>query len=458
MKSIRSVFSKNKFYIAGAMFLILLAFLIILVIRNAGHIRIVNQNRDPGQISPLGSVSFEFSRDVDPQLVDGLWEVQPQTAGRWVWQDARHATWYASTPLPAQHSIVMTFHAGKLEKKGEKLDKDQSWQASVRQPQIAVIETVPGQGQELFAIDLEGAQAARQIGSTHGKLDSFTPSPDGNQIILDVQNDKGGIDLWSVNRDGSDQHLLLDCGSDRCSAAAWSPDSRQIAFMRESSGEDNCGPRIWLLSPNNSETKPLFDDSQKTAYSPLWSPDGKWLSVWNKKEGGVQIINPLSGEIILLKSSSGDSGCWSADGKSLYYTNLTIVDPTFRNVILKADIDQGTIQTVLDSNINDDNQGYDSPACHPSENRIAVSIQPNARIPGKQLAIFDADNGQSILVTNDLTRFPSHYAWNPGGEYLLYQMNEVNIEKKDIEIWVRDEATGNAQLIIEGAHSPAWLP
>jgi hypothetical protein len=425
-------------------------------------IQITCENKDCSQISPWGSVSFSFSRAVDTDLTAKLWKIEPETEGRWEWQDERHATWYASAALPCNQTIQMTFRAGQIGINGEKLERDQSWQTAVREPLIVVVKNIGGQGQELFTIGIKDNKQLNQLTYTDGKVFNFTPSPDGEQVIFALQNENHGMDFWIINRDGSDQRMLLDCGSDRCSTAAWSPVSQEIAYTRESAGLDPQGakgaPRIWMLDLDSGETAPLFEDSQKIGYGPIWSPDGKWLSIWNGVEGGVQIINRQSGEITLLESANGDTGCWSADSAILYYANIVVGESAFHNVILKADIHQGTIETILGGNIEGEGLSYDNPACHPSENLVAASIQPNTKIPGKELTIFNLDTQESLPIMSDLTKFPSFYSWHPGGDYFLFQMSVVSKNEEDIEIWFWEKESGQPSLILTGARSPAWLP
>ncbi len=267
---------------------------------------------DSAQISPLGAISFTFSHLVDPAAAAALWQVEPAVNGRWEWQDERHATWYAEAPLAAGQSLQIGFSAGKIGKNGGMLEEDHSWQAQVRMPRVLAMRSGSDGGQEIYSIDIAGASEAQQLSQTDGKVFNFAVSADGSRILMAVTNDQTGVDLWIMQRDGSGQRKLLDCGSDRCSTAAWSPASSEIAYTRESAGLDPQGakgaPRIWLLDADSGETSPLFTDSQKIGYGPLWSPDGKRISVWNGVEGGVQVINRQSGEIILLESASGVTG------------------------------------------------------------------------------------------------------------------------------------------------------
>jgi Tol biopolymer transport system component len=413
-------------------------------------------------ISPLGGVAFTFSRAVDPQKAAALWQTDPQTAGWWQWQDERHATWHANNALPVGETLQMTFQSGTAGKNGERIKETQSWSVTIRQPRILALKYIDEEGQELFSLGLDEDSPLQQITNSAGRILNYAASPNGEQIIFAVRNDDYGVDLWLVNRDGSDQHMLLDCGGDRCSAAAWSPVSREVAYTREAAGLEPEGakgaPRVWMLNMDSLETAPLFDDDQKIGYGPKWSPDGQWLSIWDGVNGGVTVVNRKSGETFLLASSSGDTGCWSPDSQTLYYANLIIGESSFHNVVLKANIADGTIETVLGGNIEGEGLSYDNPECHPTQNIVAASIQPNTKIPGKHLTIFNMDTQEETSVTSDMTKFGSYYSWNPGGEYFLFQMSIVSHNEEDYEIWVRDTNSGQNRLVLSGARSPSWLP
>ncbi len=425
-------------------------------------VKIICENPDCAQISPLGKITFKFSRAVDQEKAEALLQTDPAIAGRWEWQDERHATWSAATPLAAGQTLKINFNPGKLGKNGESLEEGIAWEMQVRQPAILALKTADDQGAEVYRFDLTGQGEPMQFSQTDAKVFDFNVAPDGEHVVLSVNNEKNGADLWVIKRDGSGQRKLLDCGSDRCSMATWSPAANEIAYTRESSGLDPQGskgvPRTWIMDVDSGETAPLFGDNQKTGYGPLWSPDGQWLSVWNGVEGGIQIINRQNGEISLLPTQSGDTGCWSADSSALYYTNLVIGESSFHNVISKADIVNGTIQTVMGGNIAGEGLSYDNPACHPVRNLLAASVQPNPKVPGKNLVVQNLDSGEVIQVMSDLTKFPGNYSWNPGGEYLLFQMNVVSRDKEDFEIWIRNEASQETDLLAKGFWFPAWLP
>ncbi len=177
-------------------------------------VRVSLDQAEDQPISPLGGVAFTFSRAVNQQEAAALWKTDPQTAGWWQWQDERHAIWHASTPLAVGDNVTLSFTKGTLGKNGERLKKDQSWTVRVRQPRIAMLKYTGDEGQELFSLGLDDNGSLQQITQSDGRILNYAVSPNGEQIIFSARNDDYGADLWMVNRDGSDQHLLLDCGGD----------------------------------------------------------------------------------------------------------------------------------------------------------------------------------------------------------------------------------------------------
>jgi dipeptidyl aminopeptidase/acylaminoacyl peptidase len=123
-------------------------------------------------------------------------------------------------------------------------------------------------------------------------------SPDGSQVVfvrVTVNDKKDGYDtaLWIVPADGSEPPRAFTSGPSD-SAPRWSPDGRQVAFVR-SDGKKGSSPQLYLISTRGGEAVALTD-LPKGAGSPAWSPDGKTivftgrankedLEKWQKKKG-----------------------------------------------------------------------------------------------------------------------------------------------------------------------------
>lgn len=124
------------------------------------------------------------------------------------------------------------------------------------QPSLGSLETVP-------LVSLQGTQASPAF------------STDGNQIAFgQYEGEDGAIYTTLV---GGDKPLRLTGKSDVC-CPTWSPDNRQIAFMRFSKN----GFSINMVSALGGVEKNLYTSESAPVRGMCshldWSPDGKWLA------------------------------------------------------------------------------------------------------------------------------------------------------------------------------------
>ncbi|HEX2847824.1 MAG TPA: S9 family peptidase [Chitinophagaceae bacterium] len=77
--------------------------------------------------------------------------------------------------------------------------------------------------------------------------------------------------LWLAPSDGSVAPRMLT-GKENASQAAWSPDGKQLVFVRVTEGK----PQLFLLSFDGGEARQLTR-SKYGASAPRWSPDGKQI-------------------------------------------------------------------------------------------------------------------------------------------------------------------------------------
>ncbi len=413
------------------------------------------------QIGPFGSLAFVFSRPVQADQVEALWQITPQNEGIWEWSDSQHARWSSLKPLPANQPITFQFAAGQAGQNGEPVTGKNQWQATVRTPQIVTLHKV-GTGQELFTFGLDDGLAGFQLTHSDGHVFDYQASPDGELVVFSVSNDKKGFDLWTVQRDGSNQHKLLDCGVDHCTTPAWSPVSQELAYTRESAGLDPNGPvgapRIYIFDFKSGQTSPLFSDPQKIGYGPKWSPDGQWLSIWVGSEGGIEVVNRKSGDSFLLEFANGDTGSWSSDSHYLYYSNMVVGTESMHNVVLRADISSQTYSTILGPGFVKGEYSVDNPVCNPTDSWVAITVQPDIKIPDRELFLLNSDVKDGITLMDQSSRIPGYYSWTPDGSRLVYQLDYLGDSSNKVEIWAWDRTTGKAKKITDSDTSPQWLP
>lgn len=99
---------------------------------------------------------------------------------------------------------------------------------------------------------------------------------------------------------------------------AWSPDGRQIAFMRDG--------RIWLMDGSGEGARALTQAPSVWESVPTWKPGGKDIAFSRVSVGGDEAwlvsLDVKSGKETVLAKESQPVGhlAWAPDGKVLYYT------------------------------------------------------------------------------------------------------------------------------------------
>ncbi|MCA1857900.1 PDZ domain-containing protein [Massilia oculi] len=99
------------------------------------------------------------------------------------------------------------------------------------------------------------------------------PSPDGKYL---AHTDKKGR-TWLLDLQARTNVIIDDAkqvGADGPDQVVWSPDSRNLAFVRVGSSEQRNQIGMYHLP---SKTKDFVTTDRYTAESPVFSPDGKWL-------------------------------------------------------------------------------------------------------------------------------------------------------------------------------------
>ena len=134
----------------------------------------------------------------------------------------------------------------------------------------------------IFAAAAAQGQSKRPI--THedvwlmNRVGAPVPSPDGRWVLFSVsepaydEKDQSS-DLWLVPADGSagPRRLTFSKGSE--SAAAWSLDSRKIAFSAKRDGDDSS--QIYVLDLASGGEAMRVTTVSTGARNPQWRPDGK---------------------------------------------------------------------------------------------------------------------------------------------------------------------------------------
>jgi Tol biopolymer transport system component len=153
-------------------------------------------------------------------------------------------------------------------------------------------------------------------------IDAFPVfSLDGSRIAF-ASNREGSWDLFVMDADGSNVIRITDFDSGASPDElhpTWSPDGREIAFVRSVAPPGEQG-QLWIASVDGSDARLLLDEPQ--VRFPAWSPDGTRIAFgWDAHgESRIGVLNLDTGRVTDL--GPGDLPRWSPDA-----SKLAISDP-----------------------------------------------------------------------------------------------------------------------------------
>ncbi len=177
--------------------------------------------------------------------------------------------------------------------------------------------------QELFVMNADGS-GLRQL--TYNSVDDGGPawSPNGDRLVFHrFADDIDHADLMTVRVNGTGERNLTRSPDISERYGVWSPDGREIAFVRLNGGRFN---DIYAIRPDGSHLRALINTRGDEAY-PDRSPDGKRivffadpmqpLGDWDiyvmRRHGGSRPTR--------LTTTGGFTPVWSPDGRQILFSN-----------------------------------------------------------------------------------------------------------------------------------------
>lgn len=181
-----------------------------------------------------------------------------------------------------------------------------------------------GYGSELSLASNDGRRVTLLYSDPSHYLSFARFSPDGKQIafikIPDTQTPFTVGELWLMNVDGSNPHKLADADAGHGYAADWSPDGTRIAYVvRENPADPQADvssealiSNIYLVEVASGEVTPLTSFEQGYAETPHWSPQGNMLAFTVVANGrmSVFIADAASGEVKPLETEPACCPAW----------------------------------------------------------------------------------------------------------------------------------------------------
>src|SRR4051794_29592338 len=150
-------------------------------------------------------------------------------------------------------------------------------------------------------------------------------SPNGDQLVVHRFLGGGaGADLITMRVNGTGERNLTRSPGILDRYAVWSPDGREIVFMRDDSGLEN---NIYTIRPDGSHLRALTATPAADEEGPDWSPDGKRIAFHSNaatpdEQFDIYVMRADGGSPpTRLTTAGGYTPAWSPDGRKILFSN-----------------------------------------------------------------------------------------------------------------------------------------
>jgi len=246
-------------------------------------------------------------------------------------------------------------------------------------------------------------------------------SPDGSEVAFSW-NRSGTFEIFSAPLDG-ERIFQLTGANERSVWPRWSPDAKQLAFLRDSGGNERFD--IWLVDRDGERERNLTNEAGVTHRDLAWSPDGTKLA-YTANSGGkgfaVHIIDATTGAKRALTDGARDDlqPRWSPDGTLLVFCSRR--DDVRTNADLYVVASTGGDATRLETRGGIEGQSVD-PRWSPDGTRISFTTDTRGRQEVVIATYAERDIGRIERMTESIH---DEYGavWRPDGRALAYLHNE----------------------------------
>lgn len=153
-------------------------------------------------------------------------------------------------------------------------------------------------------------------------------SPDGNSIVFTQQGIHYGNDIYIMNADGSDLHLLVEDAWGY--GPVWSHDGRHIAFYNTLGS--NAG--IYVMDADGTNVHHLVTN---LAVDPVWSPDDQTLAYVSNEGVWTMHADGTYKRRLTDRSTFDYAPEWSPDGSQIAFISLDHKDDSDNVYVMDAD-------------------------------------------------------------------------------------------------------------------------
>jgi dipeptidyl aminopeptidase/acylaminoacyl peptidase len=291
----------------------------------------------------------------------------------------------------------------------------------------------------LFVVTATFAQKKPIVASDLMKIvttNNIQISPDGTKAAL-VVNRKAVRNendyyytrhLYILDLAGKEEPRQLTFGDRNDLSPQWSPDGKQIAFVRA----DGDKSQIWLLPLTGGEAH-VLTRSEYGATNPKWSPDGKWILYTASIP-----MSALEGKTPWAYERPGRTPGDEPNFKGMKPDEK-------KKVTASPDGSLADVRAWLAKNASESNPRV----LYRQDLQGELNLQPDESF--SHLFIKSLDDEKAIQLTNGMQDF-NNAAWSPDGKTIICDSRAYEIHpdrELDSDIWTIDVASKTAKQLIK---------
>jgi dipeptidyl aminopeptidase/acylaminoacyl peptidase len=246
-------------------------------------------------------------------------------------------------------------------------------------------------------------------------------SPDASEVAF-AWNRSGTFEIYSAPIEGERIFQMTDA-KERSVWPRWSPDARQLAFLRDRGGDERFD--IWLVDRNGAHERNLTNEPGVTHRDIVWSPDGSQIA-YTANSGGksfaVHVVDVASGATRALTDGTRDdlTPRWSPNGDQLIFSSRR--ESVRTNSDLFVVPAAGGESTRLDTRAEVPGESLDA-RWSPDGTRISFTTDTRGRIEVATATYRDGALGRIERMTESIH---DEYGavWRPDSRALVYLHDE----------------------------------
>ncbi len=281
-------------------------------------------------------------------------------------------------------------------------------------------------GERFQRVAIEDLVGSPYVDWSFGAIDL---SSAGDEVAFSW-NKTGNFEIYSAPIEKEALYQLTS-GTERSVSPRWSPDGKQIAFLRDHGGDERWD--IWLVDRDGERERNLTSEPAVCHREIAWSPDGGRIAFVSNAGGrgfGVSVIDVRSGAKKPLTDGAHDDfqPRWSPDGTRIVFASRR--EKTRTNVgtyLVPAD---GTVVTLLDTR-----QGKDGESQHASFSPDGDRISFTTNVRGRYEPAVAKLEGDRVVAVDYLTQNihdETEPTWRPDGRGVLFlhsEESEVSVRR-----------------------------